>query len=94
MLAGLSYNIFLCFHQSVFRSSNSTDTWINALKTAIQIVCMWTLTFAVIPYVLLESFGLKVIGATAAAKAPADVQEVKTLPVAGSALLECHAHTR
>ena len=56
MLMGLSYNIFLCFNQSLFRASNSKRVAINAIKTLIQIVCIWILALVVIPYVLLESF--------------------------------------
>jgi len=56
MLMGLAYNIFLCFNQSLFRASNSKGVAINAIKTLIQIVCIWILALVVIPYVLLESF--------------------------------------
>ncbi len=57
MLLGLGYNLFLCFNQSFFRASNSKSFAINALKTFIQIVCIWILALGVIPYVLLDSFG-------------------------------------
>ena len=56
MLIGLAYNTFLCFNQSLFRASSSTSVLINALKTFIQIVCIWILTLVVIPCVLLDAF--------------------------------------
>lgn len=57
MLVGFAYNIFLCFNQSLFRSSKSTSVTVNAVKTIVQIVCIWILALVVIPYVLLDSFG-------------------------------------
>ncbi len=56
MLLGLAYNAFLCFHQSLFRKSTSTGLAAIAIKTFIQIICIWTLTLAVIPYVILDAF--------------------------------------
>lgn len=56
MLLGLAYNVFLCFNQSLFRTSNSKSVTLNAIKTLIQIVCIWILALVVIPYVLLEAF--------------------------------------
>jgi protein-S-isoprenylcysteine O-methyltransferase Ste14 len=56
MLMGLAYNIFLCFNQSLFRVSSSTSVPINAVKTLIQVICIWILALVVIPFVLLDSF--------------------------------------
>ena len=55
MLLGLAYNILLCFSESLFRAS-STSRAQNALKTLIQIVCIWILALVVIPYVILDAF--------------------------------------
>tara|TARA_B100000809_G_scaffold210846_1_gene214307 strand:+ start:26 stop:886 length:861 start_codon:yes stop_codon:yes gene_type:complete len=56
MLMGLGYNIFLCFNQAFFRTSQSKSFATNALKTLIQVVCIWILALVLIPYVLLDSF--------------------------------------
>ncbi len=55
MLLGLGYNLFICFNPSLFRVSASS-LFANVLKTFLQIVCIWTLTLVVIPYVILEAF--------------------------------------
>ncbi len=55
MMLGLMYNIFLCFGESLFRASRSTSITVNAIKTLIQIVCIWVLALVVIPYILLDA---------------------------------------
>lgn len=55
MLAGLAFNALLCFDQYLFRSSSSSRG-LNIAKTLIQIVCIWTITLVVIPYVILDAF--------------------------------------
>lgn len=55
MLVALAYNVFLCFNESLFRSSSTSLTW-NAVKTLVQIVCFWILALAVVPYVILDAF--------------------------------------
>lgn len=55
MLVGLAYNAFLCFNGSLFRAS-STNFPRNALKTLIQVVCIWVLALVSIPYVILDAF--------------------------------------
>ncbi len=55
MLVGLAYNVFLCFHESLFRSSSTGPRW-NIAKTFVQIVCIWILTLAAAPYVILDAF--------------------------------------
>lgn len=57
MVLGLAYNIFLCFNESLFRTSRSTRVVSNAIKTSIQIACIWLLALVVAPYVLLDAFG-------------------------------------
>lgn len=60
MLLGLTYNVLLCFNNSLFRTS-STNRSYNFAKTLIQVICIWTLALAVIPYVILDAFdGLNV----------------------------------
>ena len=56
MLAGLFYNLFLCFNQSLFRSSSSSEAW-NFVKTGIQTVCIWIITLVLIPGIILDAFG-------------------------------------
>ncbi len=55
MLVGLGYNVFLCFNNSLFRTS-STSLAGNVAKTLIQVVCIWGLTLLAIPYVILDAF--------------------------------------
>lgn len=55
MLAGLAYNGFLCFQEATFRTSSSS-TLANAAKTVVQIVCIWILALAVVPFVILDAF--------------------------------------
>lgn len=55
MLVGLAYNGFLCFNGSLFRTS-TTSLARNALKTLIQVVCIWLLALVVIPFVILDAF--------------------------------------
>ena len=56
MTLGLAYNIFLCFSSCLFRNSSS-GLLLNATKTLVQIVCIWSVALVVIPFVLLDSFG-------------------------------------
>lgn len=60
MLLGLGYNLFLCFNQSLFRSSSASCS-LNATKTIIQILCVWILALIVIPYIILDAFDTLVI---------------------------------
>lgn len=56
MLLGFAYNAFLCFGDSAFRT-NKTSVKRNAFKTLIQIVCIWTVSLAIIPLIILDAFG-------------------------------------
>lgn len=56
MVLGFFYNAFLCFPNATFRTSSSKRTSTNALKTLVQIVCIWAISLVAIPYVLLDSF--------------------------------------
>lgn len=57
MILGLCYNAFLCFPNAAFRASSARHTAANASKTLLQILCIWTLTLVVVPYILLDAFG-------------------------------------
>lgn len=60
MLLGLSFNIFIVFSEKLFVESRHSDIRINAIKTFVQIVLIWTLTLIVIPTLLLNAGGKKV----------------------------------
>lgn len=69
MLVGFGYNLFLCFNQAMFRVSQSKSVSANAVKTMVQIFCIWVMSLVVIPCVLMESFdslGMPEFGLTAA----------------------------
>ena len=55
MFLGLGYNVFLCFSQSFFRQSDSHHLAFNAVKTVVQIVCVWTLALVIVPYIILDA---------------------------------------
>src|SRR5690606_10348885 len=57
MLMGLAYNAFLCFHHSLFHDCTSASKAVIAVKTLIQTCCIWILTLAVIPFILMHAFG-------------------------------------
>ncbi len=57
MVLGLLYNAFLCFPNAAFRASSAQHISMNALKTLIQIVCIWVLLLVAVPYILLDAFG-------------------------------------
>ncbi|MCA8988197.1 MAG: isoprenylcysteine carboxylmethyltransferase family protein [Planctomycetaceae bacterium] len=56
MLLGLAFNGFLCFPQFFFRASRSSSFTMNAVKTGVQVLCIWFLALVLIPYVLLDAF--------------------------------------
>ncbi|MBK7220761.1 MAG: isoprenylcysteine carboxylmethyltransferase family protein [Saprospiraceae bacterium] len=60
MLLGLGFNVFIVFSDQLFVESRHSDIRINALKTFVQIVLIWTLTLFVIPSLLLNAAGKKV----------------------------------
>lgn len=59
MLLGLGFNVFIVFSDQLFVESRHSDKRINALKTFVQIVLIWTLTLFVIPSLLLNAAGKK-----------------------------------
>lgn len=54
MILGLCYNLFLCYDRKFFRVSK-TALLPNLIKTAIQIVCIWFLTLALFPFLILKA---------------------------------------
>jgi len=56
MIWGTTYNVFLCFGNRFFRPSRSSMS-VNAIKTLIQIICIWTLALVAIPYLILVTWG-------------------------------------
>ena len=57
MALGFMYNLFLVFQGQVFRESESKSTLINGLKTLIQIICVWSITLVLFPWLIMDSFG-------------------------------------
>lgn len=57
MVLGLCYNFFLIFKDQLFRSSNTNNITLNAFKTILQTICVWTITLLVFPLLIMKSFG-------------------------------------
>ena len=60
MVLGLFYNLFLVYQSSVFRESKSQNITITAFKTFIQIICVWTITLVLFPWIILDAFEFQV----------------------------------
>jgi len=56
MILGLCYNLFLVFQETAFRESQSSSFVHNGLKTFLQIICVWFITLAFIPWLILQAF--------------------------------------
>jgi protein-S-isoprenylcysteine O-methyltransferase Ste14 len=56
MALGLFYNIFLVYQSHVFKESRSSNKLINALKTLIQIICVWIITLILFPWLIIQAF--------------------------------------
>lgn len=56
MSLGLGYNLFLVFEERLFNESGSSSTLVNGLKTMVQILCVWTITLGLFPWLILYSF--------------------------------------
>lgn len=56
MVLGLFYNLFLINEKKIFRNSNTESVIINGAKTVLQIICVWTITLLVFPYLIITSF--------------------------------------
>jgi len=53
MTLGLCFNLFLVFQDQLFRESKSKNNSINAIKTLIQIICVWSITLMLFPFLIL-----------------------------------------
>lgn len=56
MVLGSLYNLFIILGHQLFRTSTAGLVQ-NALKTAVQITCIWLLALVVIPFLILDAFG-------------------------------------
>lgn len=56
MLAGLAYNLFLCFAEQAFHTTTTTRIAALGVKTLIQIVCIWAMLLVIVPLVILQAF--------------------------------------
>jgi protein-S-isoprenylcysteine O-methyltransferase Ste14 len=56
MLLGLAFNVFLVYNELTFRTATTNSLLSNTLKTAVQIICVWSITLVVFPLLLMESF--------------------------------------
>ena len=61
MSLATAYNIFLCYHQSLFKTSSSeASVTLTLLKTALQILLAWGLALFILPYFLLQLEGIPI----------------------------------
>lgn len=58
MMLGLGYNLFLVNQSKLFRESKSQSQFINGLKTIFQIVCFWSISLVLFPWIIIDSFNL------------------------------------
>ena len=58
MLLGFFYNLFLINSKKAFRKSVTSNLSVNAIKTILQIVCVWLITLFVFPVLIINSFGI------------------------------------
>lgn len=56
MLLGLAFNVFLVYSDLTFRTASTNSLLTNAIKTTVQIICVWSITLVVFPLILMESF--------------------------------------
>lgn len=55
MSLATAYNVFLCYHQSLFKTSSShTSIGATLAKTGLQILLAWSLALVILPYFILE----------------------------------------
>ena len=57
MLLGLGYNMFLTFSRVTFLTTRTSNFWFNSTKTFLQIICVWSLSLVVLPFVIHELVG-------------------------------------
>lgn len=61
MFLGLFYNLFLVYQSKVFKVSKSRNTLSIGLKTIVQILCVWTITLILFPWILIDAFEIDTI---------------------------------
>ena len=57
MMLALCYNLFLIYAQGTFRQAETSNIYLNSFKTLIQILCIWSITLILLPYLIEVSFG-------------------------------------
>ncbi|WP_127845413.1 methyltransferase family protein [Psychroflexus aestuariivivens] len=58
MMLGLGYNLFLVNQSQLFRQSRSQNQLINGLKTVFQIICFWSISLVLFPWIIIDGFDL------------------------------------
>ena len=59
MSLATAYNAFLCYHQSLFKTSSAqTSVGFTLVKTGLQIILAWGLALFILPYFILELEGI------------------------------------
>lgn len=56
MILGLCYNMFLVKTDSFFKTAQTNSTFLNATKTILQIICVWSITLGIIPFIITKAF--------------------------------------
>jgi protein-S-isoprenylcysteine O-methyltransferase Ste14 len=59
MILGLFYNLFLVYQSKVFNEAKSQSNYVNAIKTLIQIICVWSITLILFPWIIIDAFELQ-----------------------------------
>jgi protein-S-isoprenylcysteine O-methyltransferase Ste14 len=58
MILGLGYNLFIVSQSRLFKQSKSQSQFLNGLKTAFQIICFWSISLVLLPWIIANSFNL------------------------------------
>jgi len=61
MVLGLFYNLFLVYQSKVFRESKAKNPIQNGLKTIFQIICVWSITLVLFPWIIIDAFEIQQI---------------------------------
>lgn len=59
MLLGLAYNLFLVYQAKVFKTATSDSTFLNAIKTVVQILGVWSITLILFPWLVIDAFAIQ-----------------------------------
>lgn len=63
MLLGFGYNLFLVHQTQLFKQSKTPNPFFNGLKTFIQIICFWSISLVLFPWIIIDAFHLQVTDA-------------------------------